>query len=147
MTWDGLQDKDCELSVKRYRNKRSNEANAYAWALIDKIAHKKRLTKTEVYRNAIREIGGVSEMFSIRKNSLKRFEDTWARNGIGWQVEDIGSQIPGWTNIIAYYGSSTYDSAQMAALIDSLVQDCQALGIETKSQEEIESLMKEYSNA
>lgn len=147
MTWDELQDKDCELSVKRFRNKRSNEANAYAWALIDKIAHKKRLTKTEVYRNAIREIGGVSEMFSIKKNSLKRFEDTWTRNGLGWQVEDIGSQIPGWTNIIAYYGSSTYDSAQMAALIDSLVQDCQALGIETKSQEEIESLMKEYSNA
>jgi len=33
--------------------------------------------------------------------------------------------------IVVYYGSSTYDTKQMSALIDSLVQDAQALGIET----------------
>ena len=144
--WDELHDKDCDITVKRYRNKRSNEANAYCWVLIDKIAKRKHLTKTEVYRNAIREIGGVSEMITVKKAGLRRLQQIWNGNGIGWQVEDIGSQIPGWTNVILYYGSSSYDTEQMSQLIDSLVQDAQSLGIETKPQEEIDSLLKEYEN-
>ena len=142
--WDDLKDKDCEITVKRYRKKRSNEANAYCWVLIDKIARKKRITKTEVYRNAIRDIGGVSDTISIRTIALNRLQKEWSGRGIGWQVEDIGSQIPGWTNVILYYGSSSYDTDQMSQLIDSLIQDAQALGIETKPQEEINSLLEVY---
>lgn len=143
-TWDELHEKDCEITVKQYRKKRSNEANAYCWVLIDKIAKKRRMTKTEVYRNAIREIGGVSEMITVKKAGLKRLQQIWNSNGIGWQVEDIGSQIPGWTNVILYYGSSTYDTDQMSQLIDSLIQDAQALGIETEDENKIKSLLEEY---
>ena len=141
-TWDKLHEKDCEITVKQYRKKRSLDANALAWVLIGKIAAAKRITKTEVYRNAIREIGGVSETISIKKAAVKRFQEQWNRNGIGWQIEDIGSNVPGWTNVIVYYGSSTYDTAQMSALIDALMQDAQSLGIETD--ERIYSLMEEY---
>ena len=143
--WDSLHDKDCDITVKRFRQKRSLDANAYAWVLIDKIARAKRLTKTEVYRNAIREIGGVSDIISIKKQALHRLQREWNSKGAGWQIEDIGGKIPGWTNVILYYGSSVYDSRQMSDLIDSLVQDAKALGIETKSEEEINSLLEEYN--
>ena len=143
-TWDELHDKDCEITVKRYRKKRSLEANAYAWALIGKIAEKKHITKTEVYRNAIREIGGVSEVLTMRKNAVRRFQEQWDRNGIGWQVEDIGSKIPGWTNVIIYFGSSSYNTAQMSDLIDSLIQDAKSLGIETEDENKIKAMLEEY---
>ena len=143
-TWDSLHDVDCEITVKKYRKKRSLDANSYAWVLISKIAERKRITKTEVYRNAIREIGGVSDTFSMRKVAVKRFQEEWSKKGTGWQVEDIGSRTPGWTNVIAYYGSSTYDTKQMADLIDSLIQDAKALGIETEDDNKIKSLLEEY---
>jgi low affinity Fe/Cu permease len=54
------------------------------------------------------------------------------------------SKLPGCTVVILYYGSSSYDTAQMSALIDSLVQDAQALGIETRSPNEIQALLDEY---
>ena len=142
--FDKLHDTDCEVSVKKFRNKRSLDANAYAWVLIDKIARAKHLTKKEVYRNAIRDIGGVSDTVSIRKQAFPRLQAEWNSKGIGWQVDDIGSRIPGWTNAILYYGSSSYDSSQMSSLIDSLIQDATALGIEVKSEAEITSLLKEY---
>ena len=144
--FDNLKDCDCDISVKKFKYKRSLDANAYAWVLVDKIAQVKRITKTEVYRNAIREIGGVSDTISIKKNALPRLRAEWCSKGIGWQVEELGSNIPAWTTVILYYGSSVYDSRQMADLIDSLVQDAKALGIETKSPEEINSLLKEYDN-
>ena len=146
-TWDELHDNDCEITVKRYRKKRSLEANAYAWVLIGKIAEKKHIAKKEVYRNAIREIGGVSEVLTMKKNAVRRFQEQWDKNGIGWQVEDIGSKIPGWTNVIIYYGSSSYDTAQMSDLIDSLVQDAKALGIETEDENKIKAMLEEYEYA
>ena len=146
-TWEDLKDHDCDITVKRYRQKRSLEANAYAWALIDRIAEKKRITKAEVYRNAIREIGGVSDFVTVKKSAVKRLQETWAKNGTGWQVEDVGSTTPGWANLILYYGSSTYDTKQMSGLIDSLVQDAKALGIETRPEEENNSLLRSYGNA
>ena len=143
-TFDELNGCDCEITVKKYRKRRSLDANSYAWALIDKIAQKKHITKTEVYRNAIREIGGVSELVSVKKAAVPKLIEQWGRNGIGWQAEDIGGKIPGWTNVILYYGSSSYDTSQMSDLIDSLIQDAKSLGIETRPQEEIQSLLEEY---
>lgn len=143
--FDKFKDKDVDITVKKYRHKRSLEANAYAWLLIDKIAQSMHLTKTAVYRNAIREIGGVSVTVSVRKDAVRQLQEEWSSRGIGWQLEDIGSKIPGWTNVILYYGSSSYDTAQMSDLIESLVQEAQGLGIETKTNEEIESLLKEYN--
>lgn len=146
-TWDELHEKDCEVSIKKFRNRRSNEANAYAWVLIDKISQKMRLTKTEVYRNAIRDVGGTSDMITIKKAAVDRLQKQWSANGLGWQVEDIGSKIPGWTNLILYYGSSVYDSKQMSDFIEKLVSDARSLGIETRPDEEIQSMIKEYFNA
>ena len=39
-SFDELHGKDVEITVKKYRQKRSLDANGYAWVLIDKIAAK-----------------------------------------------------------------------------------------------------------
>lgn len=143
-TFDELHEKDVDVTVKKYYKRRSLEANAYAWVLIGKIAEKKHLKKTEVYRNAIRDIGGVSELVTIKKAGFKRLQEQWMKNGIGWQVEDIGSKIPGWTNVVLYYGSSSYDTNQMTQLIESLVQDAKSLNIPTRPEEEIKSLLEDH---
>lgn len=141
--YDEFNGKDLDLTLKFYREKRSLSANAYAWVLIDKIAEKRRMSKSEVYRAAIREIGGVSNTVCIQNRAVAEMKRIWSNFGLGWQVDELDSNIPGWTNLILYKGSSVYDRNQMAALIDSLVQDAQAIGIETRPQEEINSLLNE----
>ena len=143
--FDELHEKDVDITIKKHRNRRSLDSNAYAWVLIDQIATKRRMSKLEVYRNAIRDIGGVSEVVCIQNGAVRTMKDIWTRNGLGWQVEEMESKIPGCTNLVLYKGSSVYDTKQMSALIDSLVQDAKSIGIETRSPAEIESLLKEYS--
>lgn len=145
--FDELHEQEVDVTIKKHRNKRSLDANAYAWVLIDKIAAKRGMSKSEVYRNAIKDIGGVSEIICIQNVAKQRMIDIWTRNGIGWQVEELESKIAGCTNLVLYKGSSVYDTKQMSALIDSLVQDAKAIGIETRPQEEIDSLLKEYKHA
>ena len=145
--YDGLKDKDLNLELKQWREKRTLTANAYAWCLIDKIAAKRRMSKVEVYRNAIRDIGGVSNLVCIQNRAVEELKTTWSAFGIGWQAEELDSNIPGWTNVLLYKGSSVYDREQMAALIDSLVQDAKSIGIETKPQEDIDSLLQEVEQS
>lgn len=40
-----------------------------------------------------------------------------------------------------YYGSSTYDTAQMSRLINIIVEECKAQGIETRTPDEISKLV------
>ena len=63
----------------------------------------------------------------------------WGHNGLGWIADTTESKLPGCTNVILYYGSSTYDKSQMARLIDNIVQDCKAVGIETATPAEIDA--------
>lgn len=132
-----------DLEIKEHRKKRSLDANAYAWVLIHKLAEAMHLTPEEVYLQQIPNVGNNFTVMCLREQDVERFKRSWRSNGLGWPVKDLGpSQVPGCRNLMAYHGSSTYDTAQMSRLIDSLVQDCKALDIETLSDEKL-ALLKE----
>lgn len=138
-------DKLYNLEVKEHRKKRSLDSNAYAWTLINKLAEVMRISPTEVYRQAIQDISGNSEVIPIKEEAVEQFEQAWKHNGIGWICRDMGkSKIPGFRNLMVYYGSSVYNTKQMSDLIDQLVQDCKALDIETMSPEKLSLLMEEW---
>jgi hypothetical protein len=48
---------------------------------------------------------------------------------------------------MAYYGSSSYDTAEMSRLIDLVVQDCKALDIETDTPEQIALRLARWEDA
>lgn len=134
------------LKVGKFKKKRSLDANAYCWTLIGKIAEKTNVPKDEVYREAIRGIGGNFEIVCVKQEAADSLRSGWERNGIGWCTDIMLSKLDGCTNVMLYYGSSTYDVDQMSRLIENLKQDCVSLGIEVKPQEEIDSLLKGWSN-
>ena len=48
-----LQDKTVEVEIDQYFEKRSNKANAYAWALISQIANAVEVSKDDIYLDVI----------------------------------------------------------------------------------------------
>lgn len=135
-----------DLEVKEHRNKRSLDSNAYAWVLIGKLADAMRIAPLEVYQQAIQNIGGNYEVIPIKVEAADHFKKVWEAKGLGWPCVDMGmSKIPGYRNLRAYYGSSTYDTRQMSQLIDNLVQDCKSLDIETLSPEKLSLLMEGWN--
>ena len=143
--FDDLKNEAVRVDIKKASKHRSLSANNYAWVLIDKIAEKTGQTVTEVYQNAIREIGGVSDYYGMKEQAYESFCEIWTKGHLGRQVEIIpGSAKPGWINVRAWKGSSDFDSAQMARLIDSLIQDAENLGIPTVPDEEIERMVNKW---
>ena len=132
-----------DLEVKEHRKKRSLDSNAYAWTLINKLADVMRIPPTEVYRQAIQDISGNSEVIPIKEEAVEQFKQAWTHNGIGWLVKDMGkSKIQGYRNLMVYYGSSVYTTKQMSALIEILSQDCKALDIDVMTERERSLLME-----
>lgn len=131
-----------DLTIKKHRKRRSLDANAYAWVLLDRLAVKLRRPKEEIYRELIRDVGGNSETVCVQNKGVDRLISGWKRNGIGWVADTEPSKLEGCTNVTLYYGSSTYDTEQMARLIDMIVMSCKEQGIETRSEEDINSLLE-----
>ena len=123
--------KKYELVIKEHRKRRSKDANAYFWEFLDQLATKMRMGKRELYRELIRDIGGVSTIVCTKNEAVPVLIDKWSQNGIGWFADIEESKIEGCSNVILYYGSSTYDSSQMARLIDRLIWECNMVGIDT----------------
>jgi hypothetical protein len=65
----------------------------------------------------------------------------WEHNGLGWVTERSPSKIEGCTNVTLYYGSSTYDTAQMSRLIDLVIQECKQQDIDTMTPAERDRLV------
>lgn len=135
-------DKEYCLTVKEYKKKRSLNSNSYAWVLLGKLAEKLRIPKTDIYRNYVKEIGGnTKDIVCVQDKALDKLRSAWESNGLGWVTDTLPSKIDGCTNVILYYGSSTYDVEQMSRLIQLIVQDCKEFGIETMSPEELDRLL------
>lgn len=137
--------KEYKLEVKEFKQKRSLNANSYAWTLIDKLAEKLRMPKTDIYKSYIKEIGGNSDIVCCLDRAVSDLCQAWQGRGIGWLTETEPSKLEGCTNVRLYYGSSVYDTAQMSRLIELIVADCKENGIETLTPEEIDRMNAEWS--
>lgn len=144
---ENLKEDKLSIEIKKYRKKRSLDANNYFWKLLQEVCEEKGLDTIEDYKRRVKELG-IFRQFKIMTQDVKTFEKVWTDRGIAWFCEISDTDYIGDTEfkvINAYYGSSSYNSKQMSRLIDNLVQDCKAIGIETKPQAEIDSLLKEWA--
>lgn len=119
----------------------------YCWLLCDKIAKELSkesvITKEAIYKDAIKQIGSFEPMI-IEEKAYENFKRIWEKQGLGFLVNEV-SRKDKCIKVHCYYGSSTYDSKEMSLLISLLVELAESLNIETKSQNEIDSLLKEWN--
>lgn len=135
------------ISIKKFFQKRSLDANAYCWVLCDKIAKELNkdgqvVTKEDVYKDAILQIGSF-EPFIAQEISFKKFKRIWEKQGLGFLVQEV-SRKDKCVKVHCYYGSSTYDTKEMSLLIQLLVDLAKSLNIETKTEAEIKSLLEQW---
>lgn len=124
--------------LKELKEKRSLDQNAYMWVLIGQLAGVLKCTPTEVYRELVRDVGGNYYVVCCKKSEADSVKKDWESHGIGWVTDEIGdSKIEGCVNLRLFYGSSHYDSATMSRLIDVVIRECEAQGIQTETKEDI----------
>lgn len=129
---DEMRDKDkLSIEVKQYREKRSLNANAYAWKLIGEIADITRSSKEEVYLLMLKRYGQ-SEIISVLAHiPIDQY--------IKYCEEAGESSLNGklFKHYKVYKGSSEFDTREMSILIDGIVSEAKDLGIQTETPNQI----------
>ena len=147
---------DVDISIKPHRNSRSLDANAYHYALCNRIAQKLSetnkdvVTTKEVHAQLMVDYG----FFETDESGVAK----WIVLEDGKQAPDLylydtkhtvtlkkksGKEVVGRVYIIVR-GSHTYDSTEMSVLIDGTIAEAKSLGIETITPAEKEKMMQAW---
>lgn len=122
-----------KLSIKigRFREKRSLNANNYAWKLITEIGNVTRQGKDEVYLAMLKRYGQ-GELISVLAHIpigeyLKYYEEAGESTLNGKLFKHYR----------VYKGSSEFDTREMSIFIDGVVSEAKELGINTDTPDQI----------
>lgn len=141
---DKLKDHELELKLERYRPGRSLDANAYAWALLHRLAETVNAYPVELYRRYVRDLGCKVVPVCVREEDMQAEVDGFLQGHIGRMVDIGESALPGCVVIHKKFGSSSFNTAQMARFIDAIAEDCRELGIEIRPPDEVEAMLEAW---
>lgn len=131
------------IKAVKYRQKRSLDANAYAWVLMSKIANHPDIasSKEEIYEQMLQKYGSIYQDESgYITITVKKSVDMAKVDGHWKHIKDNGK----FASYLMIKGSSEYDTAEMSRFIDRIVEEAQELGIETATPDELERMKQEW---
>lgn len=134
---------DYDIKIAKKRNKRSKDANAYAWVLLGMLATKLGITPMEVYKEQVKEMPTYT-MLCVQEEAVNDFIRRWTAGHDGRAVEVMASKIYGCVNLKCFYGTSDFNSLEMSQFIDHLLYECDLNGIAVEDREEINKAKKEW---
>lgn len=140
------------VEIKKYRAKRSLDANAYYWQLLTKVAEAVHISKSAAHNLMLRKYG--QALYIGEKIVYIVIPDTDRATAQADEAETYHlkptSQVKEGKDGVMYRtytmlkGSSDYDTKEMSELIDGLVMEAKQLGIETLPPHELERMMNVY---
>lgn len=145
--FDRLHGQELDIEIKKHREKRSKDANAYFHVLVNKIAAERGGKDDDVKRQLVVEYGALDRDENGAVIGFKlpaavdvdkiypyvRCFDTREENGKLFKC------------YMVYKHTSDMDSKEMARLIDGAIETAQALGIVTDTPEQLEKYKEEWS--
>lgn len=131
--FDALKGADVEVGIKKWRARRSKDANAYFHLLVNEIAIARGLSDDEVKRMLVVEYGTLArdedgQVIGFKLPPSVHVENIYPYTKLYKQVEENGKPF---NCYLVYKRSSEMDTKEMALLIDGTVSEAQELGIDT----------------
>ena len=139
---------DADIEIKKHREKRSLSSNAYFHVLVDKIRQVLNISMAECKNNLISEYGQVQMLpdgnqMIYKTNAPEEFmkQQETIHTKCVKVIEENGKNVYFYR---VYRGSSTYNSEEMARLIQGTVDEAKELGIETLTPEQIKAMNERW---
>lgn len=138
-----LMDKVLSIKLTLFRKKRSLDSNAYFHVLCDKLRQTLGISMAAMKNDLITTYGQIwymddGQAFIYKTNATPEF--IREREEVHFELIKIGEDGAYWYR--AYRGSHTYNTEEMARLIQGTVMECKDHGIETATPEEIERMQR-----
>lgn len=127
-------DETKEYEVKEYKHKRSLNANAYYWVLVNKIADALNQSKEFIHLCMLKQYGQRYVLCVPYDTPIENLVKYYEQDGVRKQ----GDRLFKTYNV--YLPSSEMNTYEMSKLIDGTVEEAQSMGIETMTPDELAHL-------
>ena len=135
-----LIDTDLDIEIKKHREKRSLDANAALWKMLSMMADALHTSKDELYIEMLSRYGVFTHIV-VKPSVVERVKQEWRT------VRELGEvTINGKTGVQlqCYFGSSTYDTKEFSTLLNGVIDEAKALGIDFISSEDKARMLAEW---
>lgn len=135
------------IQVKKYRKKRSLDANAYYWALCGKLADKLNSSKDEVHNIMLQRYGQIESGEDGKPIAFSMLSKVDMEKRTDIHVKAIGHRMHNGKSVTDYAllkGSHEYNTKEMSILINGIISECDEQGIETLTPDDINKMMEVY---
>lgn len=136
-----LTEQELNIKLTKHRNKRSLDANAYAWVLMQKIAEAVESDRWSIYLTMLQRYSRAFTFVIVKENAVERMKELY-RTCVDLGEIDVGGMTA--HQLQVFYGSSTFDTKEMSVFIDGIVSECRELGIETMTPAELEKMQNAW---
>lgn len=149
---DEMKPKKYSVEIKEYREPRSSDANSYYWVLLGRLHKALNISRNYCHNLMLRRYGTL-ERFDEKpvylvipdtEEAAKKADEAETYHIKPTSSVRTGKDGKTYRTYMLLKGSHDYDTAEMSALIDGIVEECRQVGIETMTPLELERLKDEW---
>jgi len=139
-----LKDKETILSLKRKTKRRTRNANALMWACIQELAdaQKPPQDKWDCYLEMLKKYGQYTYLL-CEEDAVEGLARQWREIEIVGEVEINNQKKIG---VLCFFGSHTYTTGEFSILLDGIIAEMVAEGLEPPMSEEIKASLERWEH-
>lgn len=138
ITWLLTQNRDTQFEIKEYKSKRSLDANAYYWVLLNAIADKLNLNKEQLHLKFLKEYGQIANVLLPSEIEILGFTKYYEL------VRTINVKGKLFNEYQLFKGSSEMNSNEMSVLINGVQEEAKDLGIQTLDELRVKEMLESW---
>lgn len=127
-------EKELTVELKQFRKQRSADANALLWACLGEIGRALNRDTWSIYLDMLKQYGQFTYM-SIPKGSLELMKRQWRELMVVDEDENT-------YKVLAFFGSSSYNSKEFSLLLDGVIEEMKELGLEPPTSQEMQQALE-----
>ena len=131
---DRIEDDTVSVDLKKYKRNRSLEQNRLMWALLEKMAYAQGMESWECYIDMLEHHGARYEYLMALPEAVPMIKAQFRATR---EVERREYNDKEMSVLKCYYGSSTWDTAEMTEFIEKIIRKLGEMGIDYRDEYEM----------
>lgn len=128
------------IEVKKYRQKRSLDANATLWLCLGRMADawETPIDKWEIYLQMLKRYGKYTYI-CVSPEAVEAVKEQWRECEVVGEGEINGKPT---IQMLCYFGSSTYNTKEFSKLLDGVISEMKEMELDTPTSEEMKRALE-----
>ncbi|MBR2408952.1 MAG: hypothetical protein IKB07_08350 [Lachnospiraceae bacterium] len=122
-----------DIKAGKHKKRRSLDANGMLWACLSEMASVLRADKWDVYLMMLKRYGKFTYI-CVKPAVVDAVKAQWRECEVIGEVDINGQKA---VQMLCYFGSSTYDTAEFSRLLDGVVSEMKEMGLTPPPSEEM----------